>query len=203
MRFFPKNLKQVKNRLKRYTFVPLSKRKDNELYLNTNKSYKNIDWRKSSISISEAKEIFQDNHFHKYKWLIQNNRINKVSEGVTTSSAAAEMFKREVAMQIDQDYWRRNRYAHRKHRMKYGKSKKYFMRAPNGERVFLGTHPESIQKRFDLIINYLQKRPFLFDESNQFYLKKSHLRNMIRQHLLTGNIEDFDLIDYLKNTIFH
>lgn len=180
MRFFPKNLKQVKNRLKRYTFVSLSKRKENELYLNTNKSYKNIDWRKPTITKKEAMEIFQDKHFHKYKWLVENNRITKTIDGVTTSSAAAEIFKREVAMQIDQDYWRRNRYFHKKHHMKYGESKKYFMKDPHGNRVFLGTHPKSMQKRFDLIISYLQKRPFLFDESNQYYLKKSHLRKMIR-----------------------
>ena len=67
-----KSFKKLKRLIQKFVSHPLSERKDNILYLNFNKKYKNFDWSKDYYTSEEVKEIVDDKLFRSLRYILTN-----------------------------------------------------------------------------------------------------------------------------------
>lgn len=192
MKKIPKNLPELKKRIRKYVVQKPSKSN----VIDYNKKYRTHDWSKP-LKVGDMKEILQSKSFHSYDWLIKNERIYRDLDGnIDRNSVFSELFKREIAFQLDDIYRSRNRRAKKHNRMRYKKGKETYIKIGK-RRFYLGKLQN--YKRIPLIKEYLLKNSFVFDKSHPYGLNGKEIRKMIREKLLYGNIEHFDLLEYIRD----
>lgn len=198
MKNVPKNLEALKRKVLRYTILKSSLKKENYLFLRMNKSYRNFNLKKRFSLVKEAREMLSGDLFHSYDWLLKNKRLKKTDEGVSNDSLYSELFKREVAVQIDRHLWKRNDKCRTQHRMKYKRSKTSVYLKVDGKKHSLGKIPSQISKqRVERIKNFLLANKVIFNKKSKYFLKDTKIRQLVRE-LQFSNIEEYDLQEFIS-----
>lgn len=200
----PKNFQALKNKIKRVVCLPLKYKQTECLIKKYSKEYRKLNWQLDVQRMKDAKPIFDDRTFRgNMVWLLDKGRIDRIKEGVLTESIESEMLKREVVVQADELFWYRDFEARRRRVRKGVRTTKKFYIKPSKEikRIYLGKYNLRQAGRIEMIKEKLMKYPFIFNPKHPYYLKQSKLRTMIKKHMMLGNLDNFNIIGYVKKVM--
>lgn len=193
-----KSFKRLKSKIRKFVIHHLSERKENGLYNQINKKYKKFDWSRPEYLKKEVKEIFDDKMFRGLDSAINNtNHLNCETRDnilyIDRNTLEEEFLRREMCSYMDDVMWYRAKHSRikRLNRCKLGRSKEYYLRGV-GKKFYMGKLPVKMEKRIQVIKEFLLKKKFIFDRKSPMRLNDKLIRKLINRKLLYGSVSKFE-----------
>ena len=194
-----KSLKHVKQNLKALEKQKLKNNKrENHLYNNVNRAYKNIDWNQNKINNHVAKEICTNTVFPVWRNML-NWKILKFhsdtgckKDGYYLKSHLEDLFLlQELMCQMDECYWAESPKVNWK-----PEYVPYYFDSLYRGKTWICQIPISKLEKSKLVTEFLKTKEYIFDEESSFFKGYNKTRKFIEKNLFNGKVEKWDY--YLK-----
>ena len=162
--------------------------KENALYNNLNKKYKQIDWSKEFLTKKDIEDALPNSSLG----VLRKMRDEKVvrcfdREFYKTSNFENLFLLQEIMCHTDDLFWKKRKTVIVKQKLKPF----YFDSAYRG-RVFLFSYPESREWKAELLTEFLKTKEFLFDEDNPHWKGMKKVRYFCYKFLMNAKVEKWE-----------
>ena len=162
--------------------------KENALYNNLNRKYKQIDWSKKFLTKKDVEDALPNSSLG----VLRKMRDEKVvrcfdREFYKTSNFENLFLLQELMCLCDDMFWQKPISSYVKQKLKPF----YFDSAYRGK-VFLFSYPESREWKAELLTEFLKTKEFLFDEDSPHWKGMKKVRYFCYKFLMNAKVERWE-----------
>lgn len=115
---------------------------------------------------------------------------------IPSEEVEEELFRREMCTFRDWVIWDNDKareYAKRDAKKVKRRSKRFFIKTPEGRKVWFGTFDVKRYNFVKDVATFLLSNSYIFDKNSEYYLTDTQIRKLVREHMMSRTFEKIDI----------
>lgn len=188
----PNTLAQIRKKIKEY------KRQGRKIrvrvYQNMNKEYKQFDWTNKYFLSKDVKQHLNDSYFKCYRRLLSDKQllvrqINANDYAIERQNLQGICLLKQLCAQVDDKYFTQKKNKKRKRKVKY---LKFYYQSAYTNKMILAYYTKEVEWKIPFVRQFLSKKEYIFDSTNQFYKGMSQIKKFVKNSLINCKIQRWD-----------